>query len=655
MKNTIYLPRLLSIKIANYSLYNQDIEFEFVDGVNLVIGGNGVGKTTFINIIKYALIGLYKKDLVVRNYQGEKRLSRGTYKNCNAYFRNRANNSDRDARAYVTLDFEVNTTKFRVTRSLYDTMLTKAYVMTGNEFEPIPGEEIRQDLYAKYENSPINEKEKYLQYNYEKRVSDAANVGDFNDIIFFVNQILTFGEDRLNVLWDESVQGRLLSNYLNDAELEQKRKDAENEAKYQDSIARHKQEEIKAIRKVLDRIKPDTSAKNDSTRIVELIAEIEKIDGSLKSYNTDRNEIQKRVQNLYKKVSDISIQINDKENEINRVESSMASNLWPGINNKYYVYKQQYSRNHICPMCNSRVGQGTISKVSENECFLCHRKLGEIQSRELGELREALDVLLEVRHNHEQQLYGQEKELDLIDREVRNLRSKVFKLRNEYRMLESDNTSQVEEETAYTAMVTQIQELTKDKDDAQKKCEELHSYCNGIIRRIEENLVESTKSVSDIFKDFAEAFLRLPCNLTLTNVSTSKVKLFVPVIDNVPRYDEEELSESQRFFIDYSFRMSILGYFYNGPSFYICETPDSSLDLSYEENAANTLLKYIEKPNSLILTSNLNNSTFIKSILKKTNKVKVLNLLKYGKVSKVQTNHIALQELSNEIEAMIHA
>lgn len=61
-------------------------------------------------------------------------------------------------------------------------------------------------------------------------------------------------------------------------------------------------------------------------------------------------------------------------------------------------------------------------------------------------------------------------------------------------------------------------------------------------------------------------------------------------------------------------------------------------------------MKYLEKPNSLILTSNLNNSTFIKCVLEKASKKKVLNLLKYGKVSLVQQGHEMLNRLSKEIE-----
>lgn len=655
MNNTIYLPKLRHLEIVNYSLYNQDIKFNFIDGVNLIIGGNGVGKTTFINIIKYALIGLYKKDLIVRNYQGEKRLSRGMYKNGNTYFRNRTKNTDDDVKSYVKLEFDINNITFIVTRSLYDTILTSASMVIEGNTVPIPGEAVKQDVFARYENSNSEtEKEKLLQYNYEKAVAQAANVGDFTDVIFFVNQILMFGEDRANVLWDEVAQGRLLSNYLNDAELETKRKDAEMEAKYQDSLARHKQEEIKAIRRVLDKLNASREDCGSESRIVELISEIEHLEKLLKGQDEERKEIQRRIQNLYKNISDVSIQVNEKESEINRVESALSSEYWPGINAKYHIYKQQYLRNHVCPMCNSRVPLKTDLTLPENECFLCHSKLGAEQSPQIGKLREELNTILETRYNYEQQIASLEKDLDSMDRGVRDLRSKIFRLKNEYRSLDSAKGNNVEEETAYAAMISQIQDLTDLKDDAQRKCDELKEYCNSIIKRIEDNLVERTRSVSDIFKDFAEAFLRLSCDLSLTSVNNSNVKLFVPVIDNRPRFDAEELSESQRFFIDYSFRMSILAHFYSGPAFYICETPDSSLDLSYEENAANTLLKFIEKPNSLILTSNLNNSTFIKSIINKTDRIKVLNLLKYGKVSAVQTNHLALQQLSDEIEALIH-
>ncbi len=75
-----------------------------------------------------------------------------------------------------------------------------------------------------------------MQYMYEKTVANEANLSDFEDFIFFVNQILLFGESRENVLWSESVQERLFSSFLNDASLEKQRKEHSLEAKYYDSV-----------------------------------------------------------------------------------------------------------------------------------------------------------------------------------------------------------------------------------------------------------------------------------------------------------------------------------------------------------------------------------------------------------------------------------
>ena len=63
MSRKIYLPELVSINIKNYTLYPNglDYTYDFVKGVNLILGGNGMGKTTFVNIIKYALIGPYRQ------------------------------------------------------------------------------------------------------------------------------------------------------------------------------------------------------------------------------------------------------------------------------------------------------------------------------------------------------------------------------------------------------------------------------------------------------------------------------------------------------------------------------------------------------------------------------------------------------------------
>lgn len=655
-ENKIYLPTLRRVKISNYSLYNNDIDYEFVKGLNLIIGGNGVGKTTFISIIKYALIGLYKKDLDVKIYKGEKRLVRGSYTNGNTFFRNRTAMSEADKFGCVELWFDINETSFYVRRSLYDVKLEAAsYEKNGIRYE-IEGEAIKQELYKGYESAENENGDiKNLQYNYEKIVSEESNLSDFEDFIFFVNQILLFGESRETVLWTKKVQERLLSNFLNDAMLEKKRKKLSMEAKYQDSIARHKQEEIKAIVRVLKQIdgsenRPDEHLRSNK---LTLMSEIERLGKVKEQIEGNRDGLQKKIAVLYKQMAELSHQINEKEKEKERVESRIRSEFWPGVNPKYAVYKRQFIGNHICPICNADLSDRQyIDDV--DKCFFCNSEIiyDGSKSRELDEAKSELEKLIKERKRIEKVILDYDQELKKYDSEFRRAKVNLFNKENEMRALESGASDTTKNESSYMAMMNRIDELSIEKEKASKLSEEYQTECEKIIKNIEENMLDITRSISNIFTDFAEAFMRVTCFLTLDEIDKSKMKLFLPVIDNKVRYDQEELSESQRFFVDYSFRMSLLSFFYESPSFYICETPDSSLDISYEENAADIFMKYLERPNVLILTSNLNNSTFIKSVLSRAKTKKVLNLLKFGKVSVVQQNHEMLNRLSEEIEEM---
>ena len=55
----LYLPNLKRVKVNMYTLYQQEPTFEYVfnDGINAVVGANGIGKTTFVNMIIYCLVG----------------------------------------------------------------------------------------------------------------------------------------------------------------------------------------------------------------------------------------------------------------------------------------------------------------------------------------------------------------------------------------------------------------------------------------------------------------------------------------------------------------------------------------------------------------------------------------------------------------------
>ena len=173
-----------------------------------------------------------------------------------------------------------------------------------------------------------------------------------------------------------------------------------------------------------------------------------------------------------------------------------------------------------------------------------------------------------------------------------------------------------------------------------------------MTKQIEGEILKNVSKFSDIFSSFAESFLGVKCSLTYTKYdSTSSIRRFYPVIDGKIRRSEESLSESQRFFIDHSFRMSILTFFYQTPTFYIVETPDSSLDISYEKNAANVFMRFLNNPNSIIITSNLNNSSFISHLIERKNvQFSLIGLLEIAKKSVIQGTSNQLKAIYNNIK-----
>ncbi|MBE9917853.1 AAA family ATPase [Paenibacillus donghaensis] len=658
--NNIFLPELHKIEVRNFSLYKKDIVFDFVHGINLIIGGNGLGKTTFIYLIKYGLIGLYKKELDVRTYRNEKRLYRKQYSM--DYFKNRmVGEYEQNSKAEVKLTFSVNKTRFEVTRGLYDIVLKSVRVFENNESYELNGQVIRQD---NFERLSDKERAAYIQGQYEELVANRSNINDFNDLIFFVNQVLFFDEDRRTIIWESVIQERLSSKYFNDPKLDELFQESKRQAKYHDSLARHKSEDMRAIRKIIKRIENEPGDKeiNAINEINKLRRELESQTDKMVDTQKLRKENETKLSVYYNERNTITSKIRDLEQVIREEETQIYQKLWGTLNPKYNIYIDNIKNLHLCPMCNQELEKHKEELLVSNHdhCFLCKNSLTvEMDTPEhILELKNKLNEILIMNQNIEKEIYNLEYEMGKFDQTYNKIKRNVFDLQSQLRDFEHDlysNKDRSEESFTYTAMMTELEELEKEKQANLELSNKFNRDADNIIKKIEGNLVKITKELSSIFANFAGDFLGMDCKLTFDTYLKDDVKMYTPVIKNKPRTDPLELSESQRFFTDQAFRMSLLRYFYTAPSFFVCETPDSSLDISYEANAAEIFLKYLQRPNSLILTSNLNNSEFMDLIIDKADKLSFLNLLEYGRTSPIQEKSERLTLISKRIEEKVNA
>lgn len=657
--NKIYLPTLKSISIKNYSLYSTNISFDFIDGLNLIIGGNGVGKTTFVNIIRYALLGAYRKEIGVRTYKGAKKEGRTSY-SAN-FFKDRMYSNLAGDKAEVTILFNIEDTCFKVTRALEELELREVFVTNENESYYLSGNIIKQH---EYERLSEESKSSCLQYKYEELVAQKANLYDFNDMIFFINEILVFDEERELVLWNQILQDRLASKYFNDPELDNKYEESKRQMKYYNSLARHKSEDIKVINRLMTNMKKEEEKGEEVTDIEKankIKGYIEKLLLNVNEIQNERKRIQEQVKIKNSEKTILSKKIQDMEEELRSEQAQIYAELWGNLNPDYSVYVENIKLNSSCPLCNKRLEPVVVKTITENQdqCILCQKPLQHTSedNQRIAELVLQINCTLSEKQEIEAGIYKCERGLDKLDNEYKKYKNQLFLRQEELREIEHMLTikdDETESDVSYKKMDLEIEKLEEEKKIFIEESQRYQNEADEMLKKIEVNLVEITRELSKLFSDFASGFLGMEAKLTYDAFDGELAKRYYPVIRNKHRGRADELSESQRFFVDHSFRMCLLSFFYQRPAFFICETPDSSLDISYEENAAKIFLKYLEKPNSLILTSNLNNSKFLDYIVDNCSKINVLNLLKHGNPSSVQANNKELSKIAKRIEEKVN-
>ena len=662
MSRQIYLPELQRIHIKNYTLYPNglDYTFDFIKGVNLVLGGNGMGKTTFVNLIKYAIIGNYKNRFDFRRTYLDRMILR-RQENSASYFSNRMDASvitDGD-KPFVELSFRIHDAEFLVRRDLQEIRLISCLV----NGETISGEQISQ---AKYEKLSEEEKKPYLLYKYEKEVEKYSNI-TFDDLIVFVNEVLFFGEDHKTIMWNNSssgsidVQNELFNKYFNDPKLDEGRQEALRQAKYFDSLSRHRSEDMRAIKKVLDKIDEAKKQKHSNDiplRIIELKEKISEASAMLKQLQKEQKERVSRIETLENEINLASSRVVETERKKAKLESQRNSQIWETVHPSYYKFERNIRLNHICPLCN-KPSESLASKVDSkpDNCFLCDSPLEKHAADNLTQIYKDVQATLNSTYNY---INEKKREINRLENEVKEGDSRfeaqsvyVRNLNSALRELQFANSQEIPNGGEIQPFLDEMERLQREKEEYQQKSMAESNRATEISNRMVAEVTENVLHFSNIFSSYAEQFLGVECKLTYTKLGDDVTERFYPVIAGITRQNEEELSESQRFFIDHSFRMTILTFFYQRPTFYIVETPDSSLDISYEHNAAKVFLQFLEKPNTIIITSNLNNSTFLRYLIENSEGyVDVVGLLDIAKQSMIQNSSEQLKGLYNEIKEM---
>lgn len=676
----LYLPNLKNIKICKYTLYEQEpsFQYEFKDGINAVVGANGIGKTTFVSIIIYCLVGhKKKKNKITKNSK------KPEYEYIEEdYFSSRINNTVDEfinMSSQATLEYYLGKTKILVTRSLMKNTIEKICVDDKDIDQP-------------------NESD------YQEIVERYSKISQFQDFELLVREFMFFDERRKNVAWEADSQDNILRILLLEEQYHVRINELEEKITKADTKGRHKSEDkrvaetsyqelVKSREEIMnqtkeenDIIRPKEETVSEEMHREKLVLRKNSIDTEISNKKETLSMLQDNILEIADDVSltegniaNLSVEYDSIVSEIKKLETLLYKSIYNKLPDYYFTIEKNLLAEGKCLVCNekSRDIQKKASEIKQGgKCFICGSKLTENISVD-DNLVEKLNVLHEEKKEKLNELNNQKNQLNRLNNKFQNYKNNINLLKNELENLErtkivveselSQNASEPDKGDMYTEILKSKEKVIAELDNAIKDAyNERDSYKDELLQYTQKfkNVVNGlNQQLSNYFNKYASTFIGLDCKLTVKEKTLYKIPHFyyVPEINGQIRKDIWSVSESQRFFIDQAFRMAIIDYLQSNiigfSTFFITETPEGSLDIAYESQVAMMFKIFSQSNNKIIFTSNLNSSNFLKELYKEIPKeerpMRTLDLLRKGKVTRVQKSK--WNQLENIVQEIVEA
>jgi energy-coupling factor transporter ATP-binding protein EcfA2 len=183
----IHFPIFEKLIVRDYALYpgksGEGLNIDFQKGLSLILGANGLGKTTLINILYRLLTGPYDIPALSKSSKlGTAKLEVAELSTHNRLtFAKRV--ADNAADAEATLQFRIGNDSIYITRSLQRMKLV-SFQVNGRD---------------------LGTDEAFFQ----SEIARMVDVWDFCDWILILRYLIFYFEDRKALVWDHTAQKQL--------------------------------------------------------------------------------------------------------------------------------------------------------------------------------------------------------------------------------------------------------------------------------------------------------------------------------------------------------------------------------------------------------------------------------------------------------------
>lgn len=621
-------PVLEKLVISGFGLYpgidqSGRIELNFNSGMTLIVGANGLGKTTLVTIIYRLLSGpfdipalsnskeLGNADLQATPLSAQKR----------KVFANRVSDSARTSSA--RLSFSLGGKKLLIERNLYDLKIA-AFEIDGQQFE-------------------ANEQA------FQSEISKLAGVWAFGDWILLLRHLIFYFEDRRALVWDPSAQRQMLRFLFLSKSNSQKWSEDEREILILDSRMRNLRAAVFKEEQSL------STSELKASNAIEVVEELKTLEHLQKEEMTSRDVHSNELTELDATRKQLSLRLlqakQQRENLYRAYEhaklKAVESRFPAKSDTTRYIYEHLFAEQN-CLVCGNhapKAAKNLAKRITSCSCIVCGTDVsdtaGEIISTELADKR------LKKANRALEKFEPELSEAIALENEIQKSFAKSL---NEFTKLDSAISSRTE---AIDALIRQLppdevemheqrRELATMRNRVEKladQLEEKRGHFSQFVSSENRKMAKAARGISEAFQRYASGFLLESVKLVWSpqsyKLGQSGEPIEFPAFELemtganfsslVRRNGPDQVSESQREFIDLAFRMALMEVSSKtGTSSLVIDAPESSLDAVFVGRAARVLIKYAQSKadNRLIITSNLIEGDLLPSLLSQSTRSK---------------------------------
>jgi hypothetical protein len=621
MSSEVRFPVLRSLAVRRYPLYpgtgdGSGFSVDLLPGMSVIVGINGIGKTTLLNLILWMLTGPHapkKADLMRPGSGRHKRTHIKTFD----YFATRVGRPIRDAEAVLEFAFGSDDL-VRITRSLATLKITELWHNNTKLAHP--------------------DEDRYLDL--VKELSGAQSDWDYD---FVVRHLVFFLEEKAPLLWGEEGQFELLRILFLNASLSRNCVKLSDEIYVLDSKLRNRNWHLRDLREELDALDDAAVERGDDTDTLQILeGRKAAVDESVEEVTGNVETVLARVEALEKEEFESEQRLDEARLELRHVEQQYFRHSFPGIPAATELTLGRLLANDGCLVCGSETHQAQkrLRRLqAENACPVCETpqvaasdKVESITPARLKKLEQKVKDLADQHDGLRAQLAESRDQLRILKEQQREEWLEQARLASSILDLRAQAPSKDER---WSLLHAQLATAESDLADVRGQWETKRKQYRMLLGKARDRISDVAEQICREFAGFATTFLEEDCQLeyelTKRTIGQSGAQMEFPSFivkmssatsDTLrTRGAATQVSESQKEFLDLAFRMAVLrtAVHEGAPTMLVIETPEASLDYHFVARAGKMLRDFTYEKgkikHTVIASSNLNRENMIRALL----------------------------------------